>query len=742
MPSNQFHSFLRFISYAFASATLVACGESQTGNPEATNTLPSDNRALESDATEQQAQAPDLRTTEGLPVEHFDEYLAGDIPPYPWVLENTDSPGVSLTLEESAESAFRRNKITGKGALLVDESESTGEGAGFSTTFIAPPDGKVYLGFDFRLGETEEDIDGPGVFVELTDPNGDGLAIRLSPNSGVIVEAYEGQQARLHSPLKAGNWYRIGVTVDDDGIANVRLFDATKRNQPMELGEVKLLPFDAPVKLSFASWRGDKRQGAWAVDNILMAGQVDADRTAWLPFEQVPLEVLQASEKKAYSYFYEIYSSRWSSDDPGLTFYALTTLNPSVKQDPRRTGAGTKLFYTPLPRPPMELGLTRDEEKLRAAEEQIRIADTMGLDGFITDIFSYPTNKGGQKYFNSISFALVEAAPLVDPNFKVIPSIFPGREDNQKYSESEIFTRLNEMPGVYRTEDGRMLFSKWRPEQWPAEFWQTEMADLEKRGIRTAFLAQFNSYNYIEEYAPFTYAMTHWGPRSPGQYPWLDKARPYTEILSAPIASHDIRSRGQIYWESAHFDTLLDTWKAAIEGDADWVVLNTWSDYSEQAMAPSTRIGYALHDINTYFIQWFKTGEKPEIIRDVLYYSYRIHHTELEPKIGNKWKMVQQYGGPEMISLNEIALLAFLKAPGELVIRVGDREYRKQFDAGIVSFKVPLPANEMFTPEFELVRDGDSVVKGTGNHVVQDEIDYQNLLYHSGVLVAQPEAAR
>ncbi|MDP0497645.1 MAG: endo-1,3-alpha-glucanase family glycosylhydrolase [Verrucomicrobiota bacterium JB024] len=725
----------------------MACSESsksssseaaQAKAPSATaaNTLSDASPSPQAD--EQPEQIAELRTVENLPVEHFDEYLAGDVPPYPWVLDNDLTPGIDVSLAESAESAFRDNKVTGKGLLLSDKSEETGEGVGFSTTFTPPPDGEVYLGFDFRLGETADDIDGPGLFVELTDADGNGLSIRLRTDNGVIIEEYEGQQAWLYRPLTPGNWYRIGVIVDAECIARVVLFDENKVNNPMELGEVKLLPSGTPVKLSFTSMGGNKRVGTWAVDNILMAGQVDADRTAWLPFKQEPLEVLHQSKKKVFAYFYEIYSSRWSSDDPGLGYYALKTLNPSVAVDPRRTDAGTKILYTPLPRPPMESGLSVEEEKLRAAEDEVRIADAMGLDGFITDFFSYPTNRGGQKFFNTISFAAVDAAPLVDPNFKVIPSIFPGEESSQKYSESDIFTRLNEAPGVYRTEDGRMLFSKWRPEQWPAEFWKQEMADLEKRGIRTAFLSQLNSTAPVEEFGSFSYVLTHWGPRSPGEYGWLDKARPYANILSAPIASHDVRTRSQIYWESANFDTLMDTWKAAIEGDADWAILNTWSDYSEQAMAPSTRIGYALHDLNTYYIQWFKTGQQPEIIRDVLYYSYRIHHTELEPKHGSKWRLVQQHGGPEMGPHNQIALLAFLKEPGELIIRVGDEVHRKQAEAGIVSFKVPLPEDETFTPEFELVRDGESVVSGKGNHVVLDEIEYQNLLYHSGVLASQP----
>jgi hypothetical protein len=239
--------------------------------------------------------------------------------------------------------------------------------------------------------------------------------------------------------------------------------------------------------------------------------------------------------------------------------------------------------------------------------------------------------------------------------------------------------------------------------------------------------------NRLADFSDVAMGMSHWGPRTPLRTRWVEEARKYTKLVVAPVATHDIRSRGSIFWEAENFDTLRRTWMTAIEDKADWVCINTWSDYSEQAMAPSTAIGFALYDLSAYYAQWFKTGRAPEIIRDVLYYSYRRHHSALEPTHGKKWKAVKVAG--KDTAEDQIELLAFLKEPGELTIRIGEEVFRKKADAGIVSFKVPLPPNKAFTPEFGLERAGKPVIRGFGRYAVLDRIEYPNMLYHSGVLV-------
>jgi hypothetical protein len=85
---------------------------------------------------------------------------------------------------------------------------------------------------------------------------------------------------------------------------------------------------------------------------------------------------------------------------------------------------------------------------------------------------------------------------------------------------------------------------------------------------------------------------------------------------------------------------------------------------------------------------------------------------------------------------NLIELLAFLTAPGELIIEVGKSTFRRSAPAGVSSFCVPLVPG---TPTFQLVRKGTSVLRLTGKRaIVSGEVEFQNLLYHGVGSIASP----
>ncbi|RRJ97579.1 hypothetical protein Ga0100231_003490 [Opitutaceae bacterium TAV4] len=712
-------------------------------------------------------QASGFRTVEQLPVDRFDEYEAGKLPPHPWRLIGAEPgmlpKGIELALLADGESLFPGNKITGKGLVFRTKSMTEGtHGVGIATSFVPPPEGDVYLGFDFRFlrpSADEEAVDatmsmGMELACDLTDENGRGLQLRLNREEGLRMLAAEAGDKGVNewkkiAPLSYDLWFHVGVTVSADNRVSFVLFTERDKKKPVGLGleSLRLPDAGALSELRFYNASGDARRGGWAVDNVCMGGQVDADRAEWLPFRQESASVMRAEKRKVFAYYYPIYSSEWSSADPGLSWYVRTTLNASTEVDPRRKNAGTKIFYHPLPRPPMAAGLSKEEELIRAMEEEVRLGIQMGLDGFVVDFFSYP--KSSTEVFNRRSFALVEAARRVDSGFKIIPAPYTTTNKNgvngegdpdtdpAYYAQSPVFRHLWEAPAVLRTEDGRMVFSMWLPERHSTGWWQAALAEMERLGMRVAFLPQFNSTGRLAEFAPISLGMANWGPRSPIRTNWVETARKHTALVVAPVAPHDIRSRGSIFWEAANFSAQRRMWQTAIEDQAEWVFINTWSDFSEQAMAPATAIGFAPYDIAAYYTQWFKTGRQPEITRDVLYYSYRRHHSDLKPARGIKWTLKQEGGGHAAVR-DEIELLGFLLEPGELRIVINGEMHTRQAEAGITSFKVPLPvADKVLVPEFSLTRGGRTVVSGSGRYAVLNKIEYPNMLYHSGVLVGE-----
>jgi hypothetical protein len=683
------------------------------------------------------------RSVEQLPVDKFDTYPADAPPPFPWRLLGDSEPGVRMELSSEYETPFVGNKETGKAFVLEDRSTEAGAGSGLAMDFAPPPRGRLYLGFDFCLQPSGVDGEGVSLRCAWVDAEDAGLHLSLSVDKGLWLRTQEGEH-QLVPGLLAGHWYHLGVTWKIDGQASVALYSEDKPSVPMDLGAYEIGLASLITQLRFQSGPDDEATGSWAVDNVCLAGRVDAPRRDWLPFAQDSLEELRASPRKVFAYYYPIYSSGASSGDTGLSWYVRSLLNPTLNKDKARAKAGTRTFYYPLPRPPLDAGLDESEEMALAREDEVRLGVEMGLDGFIVDFFSAPTRQGGQVYFNKISFSMMEAADAIDDGFKIIPAVYTGSEVKQLleegrveeaaglYASSEVFALLQHYKCLYRTPEGKMLFSMWLPERHSAAFWEQVLAKLDERGIPATFLAQFNSRNHLDAFAPFSFALANWGPRTPIKTGWIAQARGYAPLVVAPIAGLDVRTRGNTFWESANFDTLRNSWKMAIEEGADWAEINTWSDYSEQALAPSTAIGFACHDLNTYYTQWFKTGKQPEIIRDTLYYSYRINHTGIDPGRGVTWKMQAEGGFAE--PKNEIELLALLKAPGTLEIRVADEVYRQEAPAGITSFKVPLPEGVSFTPVFGLRRDGQTVLDEPGRYTVLDQVEYPDLLYHSGVI--------
>jgi len=681
-----------------------------------------------------------------LPVDRFDEYQPDELPPHPWIRLGKPAPDVDMSLKTEAESPFCGNKVTGKGLLVNDSSATAGSGTGISYSFTPPPDGALYLGFDFRYSRPEK---GEGIdFVcRLDDGSASkGLTLDIGEGDSLSVTGTDGNKRKLTN-VKPDTWYHVAINLVDD-VATICLTDAAQcrfdqyqvhYNKPPFTAKEKFLQPDNYSRLAFFSAGADDGIGGLSLDNICMAGKVDAPRDALLPFEREPLAVLRQSERKVFAYYY-IYTNAYDDKDQGLSHYTRALINPSLNTKGDRKIAGSELLYRPLPRPPMQQGLDGKEIKVRAMEEEVRLAIQQGIDGFLADFHSYP--KGSPAYFTNNSFALMDAALRVDPGFKIIPAVYSSGDggtgsdeeknhDPVKYANSPVIKRIAEHPAALRTPDGRLVMSMWLTERYSVDWWKQVMKEMEKNDLPIALVAQFNSWNKIKDFSEICYGMAHWGPRTPKDFKWVDTTRNLTEKVVFPIVEQDVRTRGCQAWESENSTLLRGLWDQAISDKADWAFIYTWSDYTEHAMAPSTFIGFVPYDLNTYYSQWFKTGMQPKIVQDVLYYFYRRNHSDVDPGKGRTWSF--KAGQPK----NEIELLAFLTAPGTLSIQVDGQVYEKQAPAGIVSFKAPLPKDKTFVPEFSLRRNRNMVITGPGHYTVLGKVEYPHMIYCSGMIVPE-----
>jgi hypothetical protein len=690
-----------------------------------------------------------VRSVAELPVDQFDTYLAGSQPLHPWSVQGTlAADDVSLTLSPEAESPFVGNRTTGKGVLISDNSTTAGSGVGLACRFTPPPEGDLYLGFDFQY-LAPQDGPGPGLTCRLTDSKGRGPSILLG-TEGRLTLADEAGQVRDLAPLAAGTWYHLAMTVRD-GVARITLTDINtvrvsihkvepKPGQSPQSFEAALALPEAITGLQFISSATDDATGSWMLDNVCMAGNVDAPRTACWPFNQTSRRKLRKSRKRVFGYYYPIYTNAHNDQDPGLAWYTRSVLNPNsvINRKADRLEAGSELLYRPLPRPPMPAGLSKEEMRVRAMEKEVRLARQQGMDGLLVDFWADPHPTNGQRFFGLSSFALLDAARRVDPEFKILPAVYTTKAlTPEAYADSAYVKRIAEHPATLRLPDGRLVWSMWRTEGHSIDWWKRVMARMEANGHPIALVAQVNSWDKLKDLSEICYGMAHWGPRTPldygGDFKWVATTRPLTEEVVFPICMQDVRTRGCWAQDSHNSENLRWLWTQAIEDDADWAFIYTVTDYSEQAMAPSTRIGFVPYDLNAYYIQWFKTGKQPAIVRDRLYYIHRPHHSGVEQLKGKPWN----YGrtGPS----DQVEMLAFLVAPGTLKITIGDNTLEKEAGAGITSFKVPLPKGKAFVPGFSLERDGRIIASGKSQYPIMDKVEYPNPMYCAGMIAPERE---
>jgi hypothetical protein len=180
-----------------------------------------------------------------------------------------------------------------------------------------------------------------------------------------------------------------------------------------------------------------------------------------------------------------------------------------------------------------------------------------------------------------------------------------------------------------------------------------------------------------------------------------------------PVDPQQYRPKDFEYWEAGNSAAFRSAWVSSIQGDADWVQLVTWNDFSESGeVSPYTdatlsrTIGTGFYDLNGYYAAWYLTGQQPQISHDVLYYFYR-----REPSSASAPAQSRPDALVTGTAEDDIELLAFLTAPAELKITIGGVTQSQNAPAGIVSFKVK---SQPGVPLFTLSRNGSDVFSFNG----------------------------
>jgi Glycosyl hydrolase family 71 len=356
-------------------------------------------------------------------------------------------------------------------------------------------------------------------------------------------------------------------------------------------------------------------------------------------------------------------------------------------------------------------------------EDEVRQAIAIGLDGFI---WEYQGNSPDQRW-NQLP-AMLAAVKAVDPAFTIMLS--PDISDSIVVD----LLKVKDQQSLLRV-DGAIVLAPFHPERKPAAWWDSVRDSLGAQGVRTALLPLFldgQPDTRAAEWDNSVIGYSRWGSAWAGNADTLAKgasqAHAHGRIYMSSIVFEDSRAYSGQFWESGNSATLRATMTKTIESDAEWLYLRTWNDYTESWMAPSQQRGRAVGDVAAYYITWFKTGQKPPLLRDALYYFHRTHATGLGYDTTRQRKPMRLVQG-DPIS-DQVELLAFVTGPGKLVIRQG-QDVRTQDvpAAGVVSFKTLLRPGT--TPEFEWQPAGAPAQTLRSKWPVKTAISLQDWIYHA-----------
>ncbi len=446
-----------------------------------------------------------------------------------------------------------------------------------------------------------------------------------------------------------------------------------------------------------------------------------------LPITLPAAKTMQATKKKVFAFYFPPFPVSVDNKAPANDSYAswLYSLNAQ--------GGKYDLRDRPITRSPW----SRSDWKQADFEVEIRRAEQAGIDGFM---WEYHTSSDAR--WNQLP-AMLAAAKAVDPGFKIMLS--PDFSLDSGASPDSVVNdvlKVKDESAIYRNDKGEIVLSPFYPERQPVSFWDSMKSKLVAKGVKTALVPMFLSWSgSTSEKSEWTsshvYGYSQWGTRSPGGISTLDKdaaeAHRRGGIWIQPVAFEDTRSYDGRFWEANNSTLLRDSFMSAINNNADMVVMNTWNDYTESWMSPTQNRGYAVTDVASYYIDWFKTGKAPTVTQDATYWFHRSQNTNAAysktpvGRNGQAVKMAVPNGGT---ATNDVEMVAFLTQPATLTITQGSVVKTMNAPAGLTSFKTPLVAGT--TPSFSITRNGKSVQSIKSNTPIKASVTFQDMMYHAG----------
>ena len=195
-------------------------------------------------------------------------------------------------------------------------------------------------------------------------------------------------------------------------------------------------------------------------------------------------------------------------------------------------------------------------------------------------------------------------------------------------------------------------------------------------------------------------------------------------------------------FDTKGFEGMAQQWEGVIANGASSVELVTWNDFVEATyIAPYGAPGslenvngqwkqllshVAYLDASQYYIKWFKSGVRPEIEKDELFYFFRA-----EPKSAARPTGELELGAFEGAQAlqDEIYITTFLTAPANLEVVSGRTVQTAYVDAGVQHIRLQFQIGQQ---RILLKRDGKTLIDKIAEIETLDRGGATNLNYFGG----------
>jgi hypothetical protein len=377
-------------------------------------------------------------------------------------------------------------------------------------------------------------------------------------------------------------------------------------------------------------------------------------------------------------------------------------------------------------------------------KHEIRVARAHGVDGFALNAGGWDVR---EPHYKARAIAMYEAARQLGTDFKLFISVdFATHNTPGEFRDA--IRSFRDHPNQLR-QNGKPVISTFGGTRFAADliatarteaaffvpfFYPTPATELPNAGHIDRLIVDYAELDGYFFFGAAGLPSQLAAAQRLHATKWRRVGKTFMASVTPYYAGHGRNAR---LFDTRGFSGMAAVWQSAIEADADWIQIVTWNDPNEssyvalggplQSTAPlwqqAPHLAYLL--ASRYFIEWFKSGKKPEITSDQLFYFHR-----LEPVVfdfGQALRLTGTRGASDL--RDDVYVTAFLRAPATLSIQTAAGVKRQELSAGVHHVAAPLGSG---APRFILSRGNTSVIDRVSEATMQDRGGVTRFNYHAG----------